>query len=292
MLEHRPRALFVFLTAFLVSAPLAASAQVECGDTIGPNQIVILEENIGPCNSNVPDTCGVILEGPNAFLFGNGHVLRCDDGDPPDVGICLRGSGATLENIRVRGCLVGVKAGQGGDHRIEDVTAKFNPLVGIELDSNDNLVRYSTANRNGVGIVANGRRNEIRNTTANRNDGYGIWLAGNAQPCLPPQSFLRDSDVVNVTARRNGEDGLRISTTGVDNDIRNSDFSNNDDDGAQIRGDRNRLTNSNINGNDNRGVKLSSPSEENLVVDNTIQGNTNEAIKDSGTGNVTAPNDL
>ena len=96
------------LSIILLTASLAWSLtgrvplvqpRLTCGDTIGPNQAVVLHEDIGPCDDDVATV--LTVQGPDALLELNGHSVVCADTDGDGqlpAGIQTHGLRASVRN--------------------------------------------------------------------------------------------------------------------------------------------------------------------------------------------------
>ena len=102
------------LASFALSTP--AQAQVNCGDTVGPNETVTLIGEISICD----DFHGnIVVQGPATLDLG-GFDIRCADLDNDGVlpqGVVLLGEKARVRNGSITGCGIGVTVGGGGKQR-------------------------------------------------------------------------------------------------------------------------------------------------------------------------------
>jgi hypothetical protein len=162
--------LFVFLgfilsvTFFLVVSATSSWAGVNCGDTIGPNQVAVPTNDL-TCNAgNTSGNTALILIGPNAVLKLGGHTVICDG---VDVGIQLNGAGAILtggllKHGTVTGCENRVVVGGDGHHRVAKVTARNNTNHGFEIESDDNELHNNRA----IANTSHGFNNEAIGPTS------------------------------------------------------------------------------------------------------------------------------
>ena len=185
------------------SAPLPAHA-LQCGDTIGPHETVVLDGHLGPCDAS---TGGIIIQGP-ATLDLNNFTFLCDgstgDGSVKG-GITLEGKRAQLRNGVVRNCLDGVVVAGQGRHRIKDVVAVGNTGSGFHVISDNNTLQRNTALLNGDGFFVGSNRNKLTQNNAHHNQGAGYRVGNFATRFVA--NMLRKN-----TATDNGFTGFLLLT--------------------------------------------------------------------------------
>jgi parallel beta-helix repeat protein len=152
-------------------------AEVSCGDVIGPNQVVSLTRDLGPCPAG---PAALTVVGP-ATLDLNGFAVTCvpaRSGRP--TGIVAVGRRATVRNGSVQGCGTGVEVLGEGAHRIEGVTAALTDDGGggdgfvVESDGNRLLGNAAVQNGgNGFRVVV-ADRNRLTGNVAFFNDRAGF----------------------------------------------------------------------------------------------------------------------
>lgn len=153
----------------VATAAAPASAQVACGDEIGPGRQVVLGEHLR-CDDVAT---GVVVRGP-AVLDLNGFSITCADsdadGDVPKVGILIVGAGVMVRNGAVDACHNGVVVAGSGRHRLDDVAVLSGSGDGIVLASDGNRVTEALAFfHGGTGIAVHGRGNVVTDSDATGN---------------------------------------------------------------------------------------------------------------------------
>lgn len=159
-------------TSALVLAVLAGTTQathITCGDTIGPNESAVLDEDL------VCVTPVLTIEGP-AELDLNGFVVQCAS---HGNGIEIFGKRAVLSNGTVTRCGHAVAIWGVGGHRIENVAA-INNNVGFIINegSDNNRLHDNYAEDNHNGFVTIGNRNRLKNNETIGGGGIGISTSG------------------------------------------------------------------------------------------------------------------
>jgi parallel beta-helix repeat protein len=225
----------------LATGAASASAQVRCGDVIGPDQSVTLERELSGC---APGAAALTVIGP-ATLDLNGFSVICQDaGADTPLGIVVVGRRATVRNGSVQRCSTGVSVLGEGSHRIENVTAALSDKgftaggEGFVVESDGNLLTGNAAVQNsaqGFRLVESdrnrltdnsaffngssgfevlvGRRNSLRGNVANDNGLYGILLDGGAFTPGGGRNKVEDN-VANENQQGlyiEAEDGSRVS---------------------------------------------------------------------------------
>lgn len=156
-------------TVGFVPAPVQA---IDCGDTLGPGGTINLTEDVGPCDGSVMPALTII--GPVTVEMNNFKV-RCNREDAGD-GILILGTNAEVYSGTVQNCTDGVIVSGGGNHLLSDIEARNNFWDGFSVQSANNIVRRSVADKNGGhGFWVIGDDNEIRSNNATRN-WYGFWF--------------------------------------------------------------------------------------------------------------------
>jgi parallel beta-helix repeat protein len=152
-----------------------AKAEVSCGDTIGPNDKVTLQADLGPCTGDF----ALKVIGP-ATLNLNGHkVTRTVN--QKEIGIWVTENNAKVLN----GIVMGFK-------------------WGFKVDGDGNHLAHNIATNNKKGFTVDGDRNRLDGNTAfnNTNENYQIrgdknWLADNSAYGGDEECFLIDGGNMN-----------------------------------------------------------------------------------------------
>ena len=163
----------------LTSSPFAAHAQVECGDTIGPNETAALDDDL-VCDN---DTGGIRVVGP-ATLDLAGHGVFCADTNAdivvPVEGLLLEGKKAHVRDGFIEGCVIGVAVSGDGQHTVEHVDAIASFASGFQIRSDRNTVMGSLVYSSvaGPGFSVSGNKNALLRNTAEQNT-IGFRVDGN-----------------------------------------------------------------------------------------------------------------
>lgn len=281
--------------------PSGRSAQVNCGDALGPdffgsdttlrfNQDLDCRLFGGPTDGIVVATSGVTIEGnarKRSLIGPNGGKNRTG------AGIRLA-PGAT--NIRIKDFKgiesFGIGIHDSGDNeglQIDRITVRRNAIAGIRTTSPQVDIEDVVADRNAVGFDLSGDDTMLRKVRSRRNGpepGYGIYLNGadsngNGRAVFVKESLIEDN-VVGVWAEGSGHridensfrgntmEGAVIAGTAIRLD--DSGFKHGGADGVLVSGDFNRVK--------------SCRSEQNLGAGFVVTGTGNE-LDGNGSGNVT-----
>jgi parallel beta-helix repeat protein len=182
-----------FVTILAAVIPLLGftspvAAQIQCGDIIGPNETVTLQNHVGPCDAN---TGGLTVIGP-AELNLNGFLVFCDpfDPSPPDASV-IKGQKAKVHNGFTPFCFDGVKIDEQGQHRVEKLVVQTSSAAGMRIKSDKNrvvqdLVLLGTGTGigdgigrgSGDGITVFGNRNRLIDNTVESNARSGFLISG------------------------------------------------------------------------------------------------------------------
>jgi hypothetical protein len=207
-LRNKKLMLLALLGLNLLGWVSPSMAAINCGDTIGPNESVVLTTDL-QCS----DSPALILQGPKARLDMDDHELSCISTN--NNGIVLGGRGARLMNGTVTGCKDGVRV-RGGSHTIKNMIATSNADDGFDMgglrgSSNNSLANIVATDNGDSGIeVKDGSNgNQFTNTVANNNSN-GIIIAGD------------NNQLTNTTASGNSVNGIEIVLGGEGNLLVNS----------------------------------------------------------------------
>ena len=275
---------FIATTGFLLSlsmTPLLAHA-LQCGDTVGPNETVVLDGHLGPCDAS---TGGITIQGP-ATLDLNNFTFFCDGstGDGSVTGgITLEGRRAQLRNGIVRSCLDGVVVAGQGRHRVKNMVAMSNDTAGFHVSSDNNILQENTALINGAGFQIASNRNTLHHNNSHHNSGAGYQVG------LSATRFVANT-LRHNTATDNGFTGflvLGVERTAL---IRN-EAARNDLGGFLMIAERSRLIANSATANRGNGFLVAGKAHRlirNQANDNTGVG-IHLAIIDDPSGFLRAP---
>lgn len=201
-LRNKKLMLLALLGLNLLGWVSPSMAAINCGDTIGPNESVVLTTDL-QCS----DSPALILQGPNARLDMDDHELSCTSTN--NNGIVLRERDAHLMNGTVTSCKDGVRARGGGGHTISNMIAISNADDGFDmggLSSNNSLANIvvTDSGDNGIEVKDGSNGNQFTNTVASNNLN-GISIAGD------------NNQLTNTTVSGNGVNGIEIVLGGEGN---------------------------------------------------------------------------
>ncbi|XXF80220.1 right-handed parallel beta-helix repeat-containing protein [Myxococcaceae bacterium GXIMD 01537] len=181
-----------------VSAALAeGNGDITCGATLGAGRHV-LRSNLR-CNPGSGASVLTLTDGARLDL--NGHTVSCSGG-ADTVGITLSGTGARLEDGRVKACATGILLAGGGEHRLRDLRVTDNTGDGISVQSSsDNRFQDIVSSKNGsFGFrLTFSHRNTFNETTVKDNVGPqhcgGYLLFGANDNVIADSHIARNGDV-------------------------------------------------------------------------------------------------
>jgi hypothetical protein len=287
--------------ALVLGSAAPAGAQVACGDTIGPNEEVVLAADL------VCDGVGEAIKvvGP-AVLDLNGFSIRCEeqngDGRLPFDGVRIDGAGATVRNGRVSGCQTGIQVAGTGRHsislivlqsndedgilvrsnanRIVDVNAFFNGAIGYHVLGAKNLLLGNAATGNGqIGFRAGGG-NTLRRNIATNHESDGFIVGGERVQLLENRAIQNRTGFTLLGGRHrlveneaeNNETGFVLDGITERNRLVGNVASRNDFNGVIVFGDSNKLIETIAEHNGQVGILLFE-TERNVVVRSETSGN-------------------
>ena len=175
---------FIVNFVFFVFLASPTSAEVRCGQQIGPEEEVTLTQD-WECGSA---PTALTLVGPNAVLNLGRHTVDCET-RPNSNGILIMESGATLTNGTITRCTSGVAIRGAGSHTVTNVEARSNSSVGFSIfpGRNGNTLTHNTALQN-ISIrslqqgfrLESGNHYTLNRNIALRNGTKGIQLVNGA----------------------------------------------------------------------------------------------------------------
>jgi hypothetical protein len=211
----------------LVATLTPATAQVGCGDTLGPGVKLALTADVGPCTSGTDPALTIV--GPSTIDMG-GHRVRCDDADPPTTGIRLDGKGVKLSAGGVAGCDQGIVVAGAGGHKLDALAVEGSTTHGVRgvwVSSDKNKLTRISSNVQDDGFVVDGSNNKLENVIAFDNDGDAFQLNGNGNKLKRAAGIDSESD--------------GLSSGGDGNSVQGGVFNDNGDCGANVLGNGNSV---------------------------------------------------
>jgi Right handed beta helix region len=229
-LRNKKLMLLALLSLNLLGWVSPSMAAINCGDTIGPNESVVLTTDL-QCS----DSPALILQGPNARLDMDNHEVSCTSTN--NNGIVLRGRGARLMNGTVTSCKDGVQVRGRGGHTITNMVAISNADDGFDMgalrgSSNNSLVNIVATDNgdNGIEVNDGSNGNQFTNIVASNN---GISITGD------------NNQFTNTTVSGNSVNGIEVVLGGESNLLVDSAVNGI---GIVLGGESNLLVNSTVNG--------------------------------------------
>ena len=237
------------MAATVLVLGLSSTAQaVNCGDTIGPNETVKLEQDL-VCPSPMGSVVLRVV-GP-ATLDLNGHRVICPEPEsvsPFSYGVLVEGKNAKVKDGSVEWCRNGITLRGEGRHRVDNVHVIEVEKYGFKVESPRNTLRKSQAVSVGdhgfhvvsdlnklqdnyavdgkkVGfVVERGSKNTLTRNVAYKNDGAGLILFGGQGNKLIKNEASRNLGIgiavlsgakhqlLRNTASKNGEYGIGVNS--------------------------------------------------------------------------------
>ncbi len=249
-------------------ATASPAAAVQCGDTIGPNQTVVLQQDVGPCDDT---TGGLTVIGP-AELNLNGFLVYCEASklSPPDVivpdAISIEGQSARVHNGSILFCHHGVRVAGQGQHTVDTLAIQNSAGSGLLVESNRNSLRNISVSLSGAeGVAVNGNNNKVSESYVESADGSGFGIYGN-------KNQLRDN-----TATQTYSTGFYIA--GDHNRLEKNQAVDNYDGFSietelpQDSASRNTLVDNEAHDNSNWGFIVYGSTEKTILLKNSAQRN-------------------
>jgi hypothetical protein len=240
-IEDCRRTVLLKLAVGLGAASVFGSSElahaVSCGDVLGPEGFVVLNQDL-VCE----ESPALIVEGP-VVVDLNGFTVSCalaEDGILTGIGIDLTGFRGRVRNGTIENCDKGVVVGGDGRHLLERLTVTSPDVDGddgiaFQVESSGNrLVHNIVAEFAGEGfrlgddVPAN--RNLLRHNEAieNANHGFRVSLGernlfsrnhaeGNAAEGFRSQD--KNNRFVANTAKGNADEGIRLRDEEAQNNL-------------------------------------------------------------------------
>ena len=185
--------LSVFLFILLFASP--TWAELTCGATIGPSEVVTLTEDLVCSPGGGPPA--LTVESSSILNLG-GHTVNC--GNRFRVGIQMNGGGSILQHGTLTACTAGVVVGDDGGHTVTNVTVR-NSRFGFTVESNANELSYNTSTTNSVtGYLVIGQGNTFKENLASNNENFGF-----DQPVANDNTYTKNRAIDTTNA-----DGFRL----------------------------------------------------------------------------------
>jgi parallel beta-helix repeat protein len=217
---------------------------------------------------------GVYFTSTNSSLIINNTVR-----DSTDAGIVLD---ATSTSNLVTGNTLGNNAGYGirilisNNNNVTNNNASFLNGEGIRIHlSTGNLVKNSTFSSNTRGIfLSAGSSNTLTNNTVDSNTQFGVSLIGSSN---------NNNVTVNRVFGNPGAPGLDLLGNSVNNLFSGNSFDSNGD-GVRVSSSSNGNTfiNNSMNSNSDNGINILSTTSNNVFVNNTAKSNSDWDFTSSG----------
>jgi parallel beta-helix repeat protein len=261
--------------ALIAEGSLRPAQAIECGDVIGPDQRVKLQEDLD-CSGIDPDLgmeAALTVVGP-AKLQLNGHTI-IGNGDMD--GIVVEGEKARIRRGTVTGCFNGVVVEGEGRHKILKVKAKENKMDGFLVISNNNKLTLNKAVDNqSDGFEVFGDENWLVNNKAKQSGDEGFELKGDRNKFYNNRAVANQQDSIEIDgdenriahnfAKNDVDDGIVIN--GNRNYIYKNKVFNNAQDGIEVDGDGNTVIKNKVKNNGKYGIYV-----EDGVMDNVLKRN-------------------
>jgi parallel beta-helix repeat protein len=302
----------------LGASVLPTLAQVQCGDTIGPNETVVLEKIILPfCTQQ---TGGIIVVGP-ATLDLNGFAIVGEGAlglAPPAICLTVLGKGAVIRNGDVAGCAVGIRVAGDGQHKLEKLQVTNHSLDYVRVESDKNTLTNNqvgnidapqgedgiqvTGNKNKLlanevtlmgrnGFAISGDKNQVRKNTATHNHSDGFGVGGNnnqlqKNTAIDNVDGYAVEDVANNILADNGafdnrDDGFDIQGGTEKTTLRKNVAVKNSDNGFEIDGLEHKLTRNQARENQADGIEVeTSASRIELKHNEALDNNQGNSVVD------------
>ena len=194
-----------------------SSWALECGDTIGPGEVVTLDEDIN-CPLTGPAFPALILESSSILNLG-GYTIDCGTG--LRTGIQMEGGGSVVKNGTVTRCENAVVVGGDGGHIVTKVTATDTFGSGVSVRSSNNEISYNRSLRNGLGYTASKNGNTFIANLAKDCRTAGFNVDGNNLILIKNRAIRNSGDGITVrfgsglkmlhnTVKRNTRYGIEL----------------------------------------------------------------------------------
>lgn len=243
----------------------ARALSITCGDVVGPNDVVVLDRDLGPC----PRTALTVNSGT---LDLNGFTVTCAEAGPGEgyTGVFVTGRRSQVRGGTIRGC-DGAVVLSGVGSRIEGVTAERYVLIsgrshhittssaagfgvsgrGHILDENmgcfsvdEGSTRILLSNnlatgcRNGFDIRGRGNRLSANTATDNSLNGFSLTaggtLIGNSAKSNAQYGIYCGGNNGKCTLRDNNASGNLVGISIIGGRVLGGRSSENNKDGIQI----------------------------------------------------------
>ena len=250
-------------TALTLSLSTAAHA-VECGDTVGPNEKIVLTQDL-LCPSYVDVALTIV--GP-ATLDMNGKSIICLAGlfsdNITNQGVSVSGKRARIKNGTISSCQHGMLLQGEGRHRFDNVHASDTKASGFQVGSDNNTLRRNTVSSAGDhGFYVLGDKNKLQDNFAelSRLEGFRLVRAYK-------NTLTRNRSYYNSGS------GFWTSLGGDENKFIKNTSAFNEDEGFKLSdGRKHLLVNNTAQENNWNGIFVDEEVSATRVTRNTLRGN-------------------
>jgi len=238
---HRPMKDHLALATLLVVVlTTPATAQISCGDTLGPGGKFVAAGPIGPC----PQNPALTILGPVKVDFA-GHEVSCDA--TSSNGINIEGKSATVENGAVARCNVGFHVQGEGKHKLTRLVARNNAGDGFVLEGGggNKLKECASVFNEACGfVIESSDKNALTGCRSVRNLDTGFFF-----------DAANGNKVKDCTSAEDFEEGFRI--LGQGNKLTNVDATQSGSHGFEVNGNGNTLKDVTATGSMSTGFVIS-----------------------------------
>jgi parallel beta-helix repeat protein len=231
------------LHGLALTSPAAA---VQCGDTIGPHETVVLQQDLNCIEG------GLTIVGPATFdLNGHKFSMGIPGVSDPQPGPCitLEGERAVVRNGVVVICDIGVRVAGQGKHMVEQLGVGFTQRDNVIVESNRNILRqnlfvFAGFSAGGAGVVVQGERNKLSENRVEEVNGHGFAIRGGKNKLEKNTAVQNRGDGFGVVGDNNrlkknkaidNVDGYAIEDA-ANNTLVNNEALRNRDDGFDVQG--------------------------------------------------------
>ena len=295
--RHHPG--YVWIAVLIVLSSLALTGAVSAATPITGPVTITVPGDYYLANNIIDSAVGIIIAVPNVVLDGKGKTLDGVDGTS-SVGIRIYNVGMTLFNVVVKNVVVtdwgnGVFLTDVKTSQLEKVTVSSNTGNGIVTQNSiRNTIKTCTATNNGgVGILLyeNSDSNTLTGNTVTANTFEGMRIRYSSNNDILNNKLLNNTNaginmegssfntVTGNTITGNKGDGLRVFESSGNIITKNTVKFNAQ--GIRVATDSidNEITGNTVLNNSYNGVLLIDTSNNNMVVGNTFDMNSNSGIR-------------
>ena len=255
------------------------TADIQCGDTIGPGERIKLTQDIGPCQTDA----AITVVGP-AVLNLNGHTVA---GNGENDGIVIEGKKARVMNGTIIGCYNALVVMGEGRHKIKRIKAEDNIDQAIVVYSDNNMFLWNKADMNGDdGFYVEGSGNRFILNKIYNNDDEGLEVEGANNKIVGNRAIGNYSDNYEIggdenrlvfnKAKQGGREGFEIE--GIGNIVKHNLAKDNGGNGFQVEGSEALLKRNRSKNNGKNGILVDDDAFENTIKKNKVKGSGRSGI--------------